>query len=50
MEFAIELIVFLANYIRYGSVPQNDFIMTGPSVVTSENAGKVVNLLSLGFR
>jgi len=43
-------IVFLANYIRYGSIPQNDFIMTGPSVVTSENAGKVVNLLSLGFR
>jgi simple sugar transport system substrate-binding protein len=42
-------IVFLANYIRYGSIPQNDFIMTGPSVVTSENAGKVVNLLSLGF-
>ena len=59
MEFAIDQqewlqgylpIVFLANYIRYGSVPQNDFIMTGPSVVTSENAGKVVNLLSLGFR
>jgi simple sugar transport system substrate-binding protein len=58
MEFAIDQqewlqgylpIVFLANYIRYGSVPQNDFIMTGPSVVTSENAGKVVNLLSLGF-
>jgi simple sugar transport system substrate-binding protein len=58
MEFAIDQqewlqgylpIVFLANYIRYGSIPQNDFIMTGPSVVTSENAGKVVNLLSLGF-
>jgi simple sugar transport system substrate-binding protein len=59
MEFAIDQqewlqgylpIVFLANYIRYGSIPQNDFIMTGPRVVTSENAGKVVNLLSLGFR
>jgi simple sugar transport system substrate-binding protein len=58
MEFAIDQqewlqgylpIVFLANYIRYGSIPQNDFIMTGPNVVTSENAGKVVNLLSLGF-
>jgi simple sugar transport system substrate-binding protein len=58
MEFAIDQqewlqgylpIVFLANYIRYGSIPQNDFILTGPSVVTSENAGKVVNLLSLGF-
>jgi simple sugar transport system substrate-binding protein len=58
MEFAIDQqewlqgylpIVFLANYIRYGSIAQNDFIMTGPNVVTSENAGKVVNLLSLGF-
>ena len=58
MEFAIDQqewlqgylpIVFLANYIRYGSLPQNDFIITGPSIVTSENAGKVVNLLSLGF-
>jgi len=42
-------IVFLANYVRYGSILQNDFILTGPSLVTSENAGKVVNLLSLGF-
>jgi simple sugar transport system substrate-binding protein len=42
-------IVFLANYIKYGSILQNDFILTGPSLVTSENAGKVVNLLSLGF-
>jgi simple sugar transport system substrate-binding protein len=42
-------IVFLANYIKYGSIPQNDFILTGPSLVTSENAGKVVSLLSLGF-
>jgi simple sugar transport system substrate-binding protein len=58
MEFAIDQqewlqgylpIVFLANYVRYGSILQNDFILTGPSLVTSENAGKVVNLLSLGF-
>jgi len=59
IEFAIDQqewlqgylpIVFLANYVRYGSIPQNDFILTGPSLVTSENIGKVVNLLSLGFR
>jgi simple sugar transport system substrate-binding protein len=58
IEFAIDQqewlqgylpIVFLANYIRYGSILQNDFILTGPSLVTSENIGKVVNLLSLGF-
>jgi simple sugar transport system substrate-binding protein len=58
MEFAIDQqewlqgylpIVFLANYIKYGSIPQNDYILTGPSLVTSANAGKVVSLLSLGF-
>ena len=43
-------IIFLANYIRFGSIAKNDFIFTGPSLVTSENAGKVVNLLSLGIR
>jgi simple sugar transport system substrate-binding protein len=58
MEFAIDQqewlqgylpIVILSNYVRYGSILQNDFISTGPSLVTSVNAGKVVNLLSLGF-
>jgi simple sugar transport system substrate-binding protein len=42
-------VVFLANYVRYGSILQNDLILTGPSFVTPENAEKVVNLLSLGF-
>jgi simple sugar transport system substrate-binding protein len=42
-------VVFLANYVRYGSILQNDLILTGPSFVTPENAQKVVNLLSLGF-
>ena len=55
IEFAIDQqewlqgylpIVFLANYIRYGSIPKNDFTPTGPSLVTSENIGKVVNLLT----
>jgi simple sugar transport system substrate-binding protein len=42
-------VVFLANYTRYGSILQNDLILTGPSFVTPENAQKMVNLLSLGF-
>ena len=42
-------VIFLANYVKYGSIPQNDLILTGPSLVTSEDAGKVVSLLSLGF-
>jgi simple sugar transport system substrate-binding protein len=58
MEFAIDQqewlqgylpVMFLANYVRYGSILQNDLILTGPSFVTPENAEKVVNLLSLGF-
>jgi simple sugar transport system substrate-binding protein len=43
-------IVFLANYVKFGSLPQNKLILTGPSFLLPENAGKVVNLLSLGFR
>jgi simple sugar transport system substrate-binding protein len=42
-------VVFLANYVKYGSILQNNLILTGPSFVTPENAQKVVNLLSLGF-
>jgi simple sugar transport system substrate-binding protein len=58
VEFAIDQqewlqgylpVVFLANYVRYGSILQNELILTGPSFVTPENAQKVVNLLSLGF-
>jgi simple sugar transport system substrate-binding protein len=58
VEFAIDQqqwlqgylpVVFLANYVKYGSILQNDLILTGPNFVTSENAQKVVNLLSLGF-
>jgi simple sugar transport system substrate-binding protein len=58
IEFAIDQqewlqgylpVVFLANYEKYGSILQNELILTGPSFVTPENAQKVVNLLSLGF-
>jgi simple sugar transport system substrate-binding protein len=58
VEFAIDQqewlqgylpVVFLANYVRYGSILENELILTGPRFVTPENAQKVVNLLSLGF-
>ncbi|MBV9106168.1 MAG: sugar ABC transporter substrate-binding protein [Verrucomicrobia bacterium] len=58
IEFAIDQqqwlqgylpVIFLANYVKHGSILQNDLILTGPSFVTSENAQKVVDLLSMGF-
>jgi simple sugar transport system substrate-binding protein len=30
-------VIFLANYIKKGSMPQNSVILTGPSFVTPEN-------------
>jgi simple sugar transport system substrate-binding protein len=30
-------VIFLANYVKYGSIPQNSVILTGPSFVTPEN-------------
>jgi simple sugar transport system substrate-binding protein len=55
LEFAVDQqqwlqgylpVVFLANYATYGSVVQNDLILTGPSFVTPANARKALNLLS----
>jgi simple sugar transport system substrate-binding protein len=43
-------VVFLANYAKYGLLLQDDLALTGPSFVTPENAGRVVDLLTLGFR
>ncbi|MBV9488967.1 MAG: sugar ABC transporter substrate-binding protein [Verrucomicrobia bacterium] len=43
-------VVFLANYAKFGLIIQNDLIRTGPSFVTPENAGRMVDPLSLGFR
>jgi simple sugar transport system substrate-binding protein len=37
-------VVFLANYVKYGSIVQNSLILTGPSFVTSENAERVARL------
>ncbi len=41
-------VLFLANYVKYGSILQNDLILTGPSFVTPENAEQVANLTNKG--
>lgn len=41
-------VIFLANYVKYGSILQNDLILTGPSFVTPENAEQVANLTNKG--
>ena len=43
-------IIFLANYVKYGSILQNDLIVTGPSFVTPENVEQVANLTNKGSR
>lgn len=42
-------VVLLGNYVRYGTMVQNDLILTGPSFVTPENAQKVMRLLGSGL-
>ena len=37
-------VVFLANYVKYGSIVQNSLILTGPSFVTPENVERVAKL------
>jgi simple sugar transport system substrate-binding protein len=37
-------VVFLANYVKYGSIVQNALILTGPSFVTPENVEQVAKL------
>lgn len=41
-------VIFLANYAKHGSIPQNSLILTGPSFVTPENVEKVANLSTEG--
>lgn len=43
-------IVILANYIRYGLLPANNVILTGPGFVTPENAAQVIDLSKKGIR
>jgi simple sugar transport system substrate-binding protein len=37
-------VVFMANYVKYGSLLQNALILTGPSFVTPENVAQVAKL------
>jgi len=37
-------VIFLANYVKFGSILQNGLILTGPSFVTPDNVEQVANL------
>ena len=59
VEFAIDQqgflqgympIVMLNNYVRYGILPSNDVLRTGPSFVTKDNAAQVIDLSKQGIR
>ncbi|GLV48858.1 sugar ABC transporter substrate-binding protein [Thermus sp. LT1-2-5] len=59
MDFAIDQqqylqgylpIVFLTLYNRYGLLPANDVVLTGPGFVTPENAARVKDLTRRGIR
>jgi simple sugar transport system substrate-binding protein len=43
-------VLFLANSVKYGSMPRLESIATGPSFVTPENARRVLDLSREGFR
>ena len=42
-------IVFLTNYVQYGTVPASE-VLTGPAFVTQDNARQVINLSEKGIR
>ncbi|RTH02582.1 sugar ABC transporter substrate-binding protein [Thermus scotoductus] len=59
MDFAVDQqqylqgylpIVLLTLYKRYGLLPANDIILTGPGFVTPENARRVIDLTKKGIR
>ena len=39
-------VMFLANYAKHGTMPENRLILTGPSFVTPENVDRVASLTS----
>lgn len=43
-------VVYLANYAQHGLQVQSDTVLTGPTFMTPENAGRVVDLLTLRSR
>ena len=59
MDFAIDQqqflqgylpVVVMANYIKYGLLPANESILTGPGFVTPDNATQVIGLSKKGIR
>lgn len=59
MEFAIDQqqflqgylsVVIMANYIKFGLLPANETVLTGPGFVTKENAKQVIDLSKKGIR
>jgi simple sugar transport system substrate-binding protein len=59
MDFAIDQqqylqgylsVVIMANYIKYGLLPANEDVMTGPGFVTAETAKQVIDLSKKGIR
>jgi simple sugar transport system substrate-binding protein len=59
MEFAIDQqqylqgylsVMIMANYIKYGLLPANDVVLTGPGFVTVETAKQVIDLSKKGIR
>jgi simple sugar transport system substrate-binding protein len=59
MDFAIDQqpflqgylpVTFLANYIKYGVIPSQDTVFTGPNFVTPETAGRALELSKRGIR
>jgi simple sugar transport system substrate-binding protein len=59
MDFAIDqqqflqgylAVVIMANYIKYGLLPANETVLTGPGFVTAETAKQVIDLSKKGIR
>jgi simple sugar transport system substrate-binding protein len=59
MDFAIDQqqylqgylsVVIMANYLRYGLLPANEDVLTGPGFVTAETAKQVIDLSKKGIR
>jgi simple sugar transport system substrate-binding protein len=42
--------MIMANYIKYGLLPANDVVLTGPGFVTAETAKQVIDLSKKGIR
>lgn len=43
-------IIILNNYVKYGLLPGNDVVLTGPGFVTPQNAAQVIDLSKKGIR